>query len=257
MKKTKSAVVSEAATQVATPAVVDWSQYQGATGMENVKQEDLGLPFLAIAQSNSPELKKAESKFIPNCGQGDVFNSLSREVVYVQGEDPLIFVPCAYDCLFVEWKPRATGGGIVKTHRDPAILAETHRNDQGRDELKGGNLIVKTAYFFGMVIPVDGDPVRSIIGLSSTQLKKARSWLNIAMGQKANGKVLPLFSHSYKLSTVGESNAEGDWFGWKVELNAPVNDTALVTSGADIARASLQSVQKLIDRPVDTGDQTY
>jgi hypothetical protein len=59
--------------------------------------------------------------------------------------------------------------------------------------------------------------------MSSTQLKKSRSWNSIIRSYTAKHPTtgetitLPIFNRSYMLSTVPESNDQGDWFGWKIE----------------------------------------
>jgi hypothetical protein len=246
-KKTKGTEV--AVPEATLPATVDWDQLAGAvpSGLENVKAEDLGIPFLSIVQSNSPELKKQEAKYIDGSGVGDIFNTLSRQIVYEEGGEPMIFVPCAYDRLFVEWKPRTEGGGIVTSHRDPAILSECQRDPEtGRDIHKNGNNIVQTAYFTGFRL-TDGKPEQCVIGFSSTQLKKSRGWLNLAMAQKlGNGMQLPLYANSYKISTKFEKNNKGDWYGWTIELNGRVQDRELVANSSDVARSAAATVAKLL-----------
>jgi len=39
------------------------------------------------------------------------------------------------------------------------------------------------------------------------------------------------FSHTYMISTVPERNQSGSWFGWKVELDARIEDEALYLEG--------------------------
>jgi hypothetical protein len=243
-----------AAPQSSVPATIDWNQYAGATGLENVRQEDLGLPFLMILQSGSPELKKTDPKFIVGAGVGDIINTLTREVVHKEGGDPLIFVPCAYDFIYMEWKPREEGGGLVKSHRDARILEEATRNEKdSRDYLRNGNVIVPTAYYFGQRL-TGTEPERCVIGFSSTQLKKSRHWLNLAMSNKMNGRPLPLFSMKYALSSIHEENNKGDWYGWKIEKREPNVDRDLVTSSADIAQKSLAMVNKLLTQPATPVD---
>lgn len=258
-KKTKGSEAVVAAEET-LPAVVDWNQLAGAvpSGLENVKAEDLGIPFLSIIQSGSPELKRQEAKYIEGAGVGDIFNTLSRQVVYEQDGEPMIFIPCAYDRLFVEWKPRNEGGGIVTSHRDPAILSECKRDiETGRDIHKNGNTIVQTAYFTGFRL-TDGKPEQSVIGFSSTQLKKSRGWLNLAMSQKLpNGAQLPLYANSYKITTKFEKNNKGDWYGWIIELNGRVSDRELVSASSDVARTAQANVAKLLaNTPSGEDDKT-
>jgi hypothetical protein len=94
--------------------------------------------------------------------------------------------------------------------------------------LPNGNEI-KTTSYFSVLMLVDGNtdvnhedeskrPARCIIPMTSTQLKKARTWLNMMQAIKIGGKTPPMYSHIYRLTTVPESNEKGNWQGWKVEI---------------------------------------
>ncbi len=223
------------------PPGIDWSQYNDQpTGFERVSREDLGIPFLAIVQKGSPEFDKThkdyEAKKIKDCNIGDIFNTLTREVLHMQGGKELVFIPCGYDKMYVEWKPRESGGGIVKSHRDSSILEEVvSKNDKGQNVLRNGNVVSDTAYFFGL-LPRETEPLLAVIGMTSTQLKHARFWLNLMSGLKVgpNRRTPPMFSHKYLVSTGPERNEKGSWYGWVIKTGEMVSDAALVAEGANI-----------------------
>jgi hypothetical protein len=222
---------------------IDWSA-MGVTGVENVGTQDLGIPFLAIIQKGSPQFDKSDKNYaakkIEGCNIGDIFNNISNTVVYRHGEDPMVFIPCYYQRLLMEWKPRNAGGGVVMAHNDPSILNQTKRNDKKQDVLPNGNIIADTAYFFGKLQTEEGYAA-CVIGMTSTQLKKARAWLNLALGIKvpgANGAryTPPLFSHKYGISTVPENNDQGSWMGWRIELIGPVETKELAIDLAEYSK---------------------
>jgi hypothetical protein len=225
---------------------IAWDQYE-ATGMENVSQEDLGIPFLGIVQKGSPEFDKThpsyETKKVPGCQPGSIVHATMKKVVG-DDETPLHFVPCAYERLYVEWRPRDSGGGFVRHHTNPMILSQTKRDDKSRDVLENGNVISTTAYFYGLL--TDGkdleleEPEKVIIAMTSTQLKKSRQWLNLATSlriAKRDGSKFtpPLFSHAYSINTIAESNEQGSWYGWNIEVLEMVNNNELATMAAEIA----------------------
>lgn len=228
-------------------AAYDWSQSQ-VTGLENVTQQDLGIPFLQILQKGSPQIDEAhpehKSKRIEGAAVGDIINTVANTIVWNRkSPQPLEFIPCKYEKLFVEWTPREKGGGIVKTHQSAVILAECTRNNRGQDELKSGNIIVTTAYFYGLAV-VDGDTTPVIIGFSSTQLKKAKQWLNMAMALKmtnATGQKFtpPIFSHKYGLKTIPESNDKGNWYGWQISCLGPINEPSLIQEASEAAKTAM------------------
>lgn len=211
-------------------AVIDFSQHANA-GLENITNQDLQTPFLQIAQSNSPEVDKAsseyESKGISGASAGDIFDTVSRQVVAPFGESVSV-IPIAYDKGYVEWVPRENGGGIVTIHKDASILNDCTKNEKFKDVLPNGNIIETTAYHY-ILYESGNDWTQAIISMQSTQLKKSRAWLSkissIKMS-KDDGTVFtpPMFSHKYNLSTHAQANNHGSWFGWKVEIDGTVED---------------------------------
>jgi hypothetical protein len=210
--------------------VIDFSAQAGA-GLENVSNEDLQVPFLQIIQTNSPEVDKAasdyESKGIEGASAGDVFDTVSRKVIADFGE-PVRVIPIAYNKAYVEWVPREQGGGIVTVHKDPGILTQTTKNEKNKDVLESGNIVETTAYHHVMYESND-EWINAILSMQATQLKKSRAWLSkitsIKLTQE-DGTIYtpPMFSHTYDLSSVTESNKYGSWFGWKVEINSALSD---------------------------------
>lgn len=241
----------------AAPPAYDWSQ-AGATGFEHTRTEDLGIPFLQIVQKGSPEVDKSHkdypTKKIAGAEVGSIINSVSRQIVGGESE-PAIFVPCSYERMFVEWKARDSGGGMVKQHSNDSILSSCTRNEQGRDELPNGNIIVTTAYFFGLSLVEGEDPAKVMISMSSTQLKKARMWLNMAMQLRVpgpNGPMpAPLFSHKYALTTVAEQNDQGSWMGWHIETAGIINQQSLIEEAIGVAKQVRSGARPQIAAPKD------
>ena len=216
-------------------------------GFENVEQTDLGIPFLNIAQALSPEVDDESAKYIEGCKAGMIFNSLTRQILGGRGE-PVEFVPCSFNKAWVEWQPREQGGGFVQQHKTPDILHQCERNERNQDILENGNLIVTTAYIGGLV--VDGDETSpAVISFTSTQLKKARQWLSVMSSLKLDGSkgkfTPPMFSHKYSLSTVPEENANGKWYGWKIDLEGLLENPNLIEAG----RAASKSAKLLTAGP--------
>lgn len=229
------------------PAAIDWSSDLGA-GFENVSQSDLGIPFLIIVQKMSPICDEEHPKYVAGIKPGDIILSTNNEV-YGDKTNGVVFVPCGYQKAFVEWCPREKGGGYVATHGQ-SVMTQTVKNDKGQDVLENGNIIVTTAYVMGYVEDEEaGDWLPAVISLSSTQLKKARQWLNLMNSHKmetSDGRKLqlPMYSHKYILTTQPESNEHGNWYGWKIETGPMVDDPVLVersrTQHKEIAGGSMR-----------------
>ena len=199
-----------------------------SSGFENIGAGDYAIPFMAILQKGSPQVSRANAKFLKGAEPGKIFNTVTQEIF--SGEDGIDFIPCGYDKSIVEWKSRETGGGLVGHHRegDP-IIKKCAINARGqRVSPDTGNLFIDTAYHFGLVINSDGIPEWSVISMASTQLRTSRNW-NTAMRriilQGPKGPfVAPTYSHVYRLTTVGQTKDNFDWYGWKVEISRRLED---------------------------------
>jgi len=216
-----------------TKAAYDYSEEAGE-GLENIDANDLGTPFLALLQSNSPQLNKSHDKYIKGAGQGDIIDSVRNAVVY-NGDAGLDFIPCHTEKRYVEWKPRDTGGGFVMAH--PTMPEDANRDEDGKTRLSNGNTVEETMYYAGLYMN-DGDWCRAVIGMKSTQLKKSRQWLNMMTSLKMDGKggkkfTPPCYSHVYTLATVSESNSKGDFYNWSIAIKETVDDAALVAQCRD------------------------
>lgn len=195
----------------------DFAAFDGLnTGFENVTARDLLIPRLTILQGLSPQVTKGQPEYDDDAKVGDVYDVGLGD----RFPDGIIFIPVYYQKQWLEWAPRASGKGLQGIHDSDAILQETEKDEKGKDVLDNGNYIVETAQLYGMNVTAEFR--RSFIPMASTQLKKARRLLTLATSEKltrADGSQFtpPIFYRSYGLSTVPESNNEGNWMGWKVE----------------------------------------
>ena len=117
---------------------------------------------------------------------------------------------------------------MVQVHKNPSILSECTKNEKNKDILPNGNILETTAYHSVLYL-AEGNWIKGIISMQSTQLKKSRAWLTKMSSIKlsnADGAPYtpPMFSHKYALSAVSEANRHGSWFGWKVVPAGQVDD---------------------------------
>lgn len=234
VKKTKGA---EQPAQAQPMAAIDWSQFSGASGFENVTQGDLGVPFINILQTKSAEVDKTHkdyaTKRIEGAEAGDIINTVTRKVIAKCEKGSITVIPAFYEKTYVEWK--ANRGGLVKIHRNPGILDEvTGKTEKNENILRNGNLLIETASFY-VLLRDEAVVTQAVINMMSTQLKNARLWLNLAMGIKVGPQRVtpPLFSHHYILSTVLERKDNNSWYGWKVQIGDAV-------TSRDIAQQAIQ-----------------
>ena len=193
------------------------------TGLENVTGADLIIPRMGILQALSPQVKQGKPEFDEDARVGQIYDIGLRESF----GDELHFLPVHFFKQWLEWAPRSTGKGLITIHTSTATFDEYERNEKGIPVSPEGNTIQETYQFYGLNL--DAMNRRTFIPFASTQIKKARRLLTLATGEKVKLKdgseqTPPLFFRSYKLGTVPESNVEGDWIGWTVERDAPLNE---------------------------------
>lgn len=221
-------------------------------GMQNVRTEDMAIPFMAIIQSNSPQRKKQDGAYINGADEGMVFNTVTQELFDITpGQKTLTALLCGFKKKLLHWRDREQGGGMVGQYEiDDPIQREAERKG-GRLVMPDGTYLVETAEHFVLLVYPDGSTKRIVISMSSTQLKKSRRWMTMA-GEKqlrhpATGRYFtpPPFAYTYELSTQAESNDSGDWHGWRIaegralDLTNP-DDRALF----DLAKEFAKSVDK-------------
>lgn len=215
MAASKTAV---AETKSNLPVVHDYGDYAGA-GFEQQDRSDYSIPFLAVLQGLSPELETLE-----NAKPGHILNKVTQDVF--AGKEGLAFVPCYTQHVYVEWVPRDAGGGIVGVHElDSPVVAQARANAKvGKFMLENGNELIETFYVYGIVVGEDESTSHAVIAFTSTKIKKYKAWMTKARtiqmrlpdGRKINP---PLFAHRYRLKTVKEKNAKGEFYNWDVTFD--------------------------------------
>jgi hypothetical protein len=233
VKKKAVATTSRESKAVVPSNILDHLEQQKGSGFENMDTSDLSMPFLSIIQTNSPQLKKKNEKYLADAEEGDIFNTVSGDVF--SGEEGVRVIPCAYIKFLNEWVPRDDGGGLVAVHdRSSNILDECTRDKKGRYITEGGNHIIETATYYVLLETEPGVFTRVVLPMTSTQLKKSRRWntlmrsLIIENPRTGNKFNPPIFSHFYTLRTVDENNDQGDWKGWVITQGDMITDANLL-----------------------------
>ena len=209
--------------EAAVPAIAALEEFSGQ-GTEYVTARDTKLPILKILYSNSPVLDESDGKYIESAKQGDIYNEITGNLY--KGKDGLIVVPCLYVNTFNEWKDRGDSPGRpIGIHRDPAILNDATRGDDGKDRLPNGNYVEDTGNHFVYILDADYNPVETaLITMKSTQKKKSKTWNSMMQSRRMKGKkgffTPPSWATAYRLKTTKESNSQNSWYGWVVEFDS-------------------------------------
>lgn len=198
-------------------AAMDFGDHAGK-GMENVTQADIAIPFLGIVQKLSPQLDAQHEKHIKGCVEGDLFNSVTNELL----GGKVHFVACCKDSQYVEWVPRDKGGGLVAMHSPASEFVrdvKSRATDQFKLKTDDGNDLVETHYVYGMLIEgPEGKTVQTpiVIGFSSSKIKVYRSQLMTPI-RTVKGDP-PMYAFRWAITTVPAKNKAGQpYHNFKIE----------------------------------------
>lgn len=173
-------------------------------GNENVQMGDLVIPRLEIVQALSPCLKKSEPAYIEDSEQGDLFNSVTRQLY---GKHTTI-CPVVFRKEYLVWKDRAKGGGFRGAFQS---LEEATARIAQEEEPKFFQA-TETAQHFCLLVDEDGESEEIVLSMAKTKLKVSRSWNALI---RINGA--DRFSRVYNVFTVEDSNDKGEFNNFGVQ----------------------------------------
>ena len=195
-----------------------YEQFAGA-GFENHTADDYSIPFINILQALSPQLNDN-----PELRQGMVLNTVTGEVF--AGNEGITFIPATTQHKFTEFKPREAGGGFVGNHEPNSELVQHCKANQSFGDFKTpeGNELIETFYVYGVLIDGNGDSSQVVVAFTSSKIKKYKGWMTKAKTIQiplpdCRRIPAPLFAHKYRLKTVSEKNAKGQFFNWEIAFD--------------------------------------
>ena len=197
-------------------------------GLENMDQDDLALPFLKLLQNSSDETKKKHSSYVEGAEPGMFYNTVTKKLY--DGAKGIEVIPCFYKLTFPEWAPfERREGRPVSPDRGADVLSQTKKDASGKDVLSNGNIIIKTANHFIIILTETGID-KALVAMKSTQLKVSRGWNSMMKSISEKGKNgtfnPPSFSHIYQLRST-EISGNFTWYGYNVKLLRKVDNVDL------------------------------
>jgi len=197
-------------------------------GLENMDQDDLALPFLKLLQNSSDETKKKHSSYVEGAEPGMFYNTVTKKLY--DGAKGIEVIPCFYKLTFPEWAPfERREGRPVSPDRGADVLSQTKKDASGKDVLSNGNIIIKTANHFIIILTETGID-KALVAMKSTQLKVSRGWNSMMKSISEKGKNgtfnPPSFSHIYQLRST-EVTGNFTWYGYNVKLLRKVDNVDL------------------------------
>jgi hypothetical protein len=188
----------------------EWGDLSGK-GFEGTTSDDYVMPMLKLLQANSPELTTNEA-----LRPGMMINTVTKQSF---GKGGIIFVPVARQHLFVEWRERENGGGLIARH-DPSsrvvIEAKARSTKFGDYQTEDGNEIIETFYLMGYTLSDAKDTSPDsvlVIPFTGSKIKRYKAMmqtLNMVKGSP------PLFAHRLLITTEVEKNSLGTFYNLKI-----------------------------------------
>lgn len=191
----------------------------GDTGFEGTSAADYAMPFLKVLDKSSPQCLEMKPEYMPAARPG-MFLNTANDKLY-DGKKGVQFVPVFYQREGTLWVPGKTDGSGFRGTIPGALLddalAKCTRDAQNKDINEDGLQLVDTRKWFGLLLDEDDGEIYPVMfPLKSTQLKKSKKWLEKARAIKRGGKTVKLWSQVYRVTTVGESNEKGSYYGVNV-----------------------------------------
>lgn len=187
-------------------------------GFENMDSNDQVVPFVRMLQALSPEVAK-KSERIEGARAGMFLNTATRDVF-----ESFVFVPVSTKQVYVEWRSRENGGGIVAQHEVRSqVVADARAKATRFNELRTpeGNELIQTYYVAGLMLDgvddCDGTPV--MLTFTSSSIKSYKSGIGGLMKFSRN---TPLFAHRLLIESAEMENDRGAWSTWKIGPANPV-----------------------------------
>jgi hypothetical protein len=199
-------------------AAYDYGDDAGA-GFEHSESTDFATPIIYVSQSSSAYVKDGDGSI----RGGMLYNNVTGEAVeadIAKGKPGIVFIPCAYIHTFNEWRPRASGGGLVEQHdpNSPVVLRVVNDPDQKfgkykiRREIDGEyfeNDLVDTFTVFGLTLDEKTRVFeQAVVPHSSTKISIFKRFLQCKRNMLIPGtrKSFPMYSHAWRLQTKGQVN---------------------------------------------------
>ena len=194
-------------------ANTDFDDFLAAQSGQGIPEVE-GANFVKLMQSNNAEVDQHPNnkKRVKDIQIGDFFfRGASPEIV--RGDDGFLFQPLMIQQAWAEWN--ADGVNVAKYATRPSEAIG--------DKMPNGNSIEFTKYIIGAL---DGDinniwviPLKSTgLGVFNREIARALRMAPDFVTENGRKIRLPLYSHSFSVTSRPDGNAKGNWRAYHFEI---------------------------------------
>jgi hypothetical protein len=205
-------------------------------GFEDTDAADFKLPWLRPLQKGSPEVDEDSKSRMEGAKAGMFLNTATGELV--DGKAGFRFIAVHRTHQFVEFVPRAQGGGFVAVYQpnDPLVVAALKKSGKafGKHPFGDGNELVETFTMFGLYEPRPNEDWRPVVlPFASSAIDAYKTIMTkldmLRVNVPGRGKVpLPMFASQLLISTEFAENKKGAWHRMKADFAAPDAEKARI-----------------------------
>lgn len=228
------------------PAQIDFGE-DASCGFEGTAPgDDFSIPFLALLQDLSPQVKKRNAAYVEGAEPGMLFNTVTGSV-----STEVLFVPSCREHVYVEWIPRDSGGGFVARYdkNDPIVVqAKAASTKFGKYKTPAGNDLVETFYLYGVMSDGElSEPV--VIAFTSAKISEYKKFMTrvnmFTVTTPTGGKQRPpLYAHLVRISSKAQTKDTHDFHNIILDpANGSIQDSLLApTSELYVAAKGLKEL---------------
>jgi hypothetical protein len=226
-------------------------------GMEHVDQADVLIPRLGLCQSLSPQRRKNDPAFIEGLQEGQLFNTVTKEI-YGETLDLVILF---FFKNRIKFFPIDEGGGIDCTSPNglnggrinPDSCLECKYSKWGNgftDDEHGNDPPTCTLYHNYMAFVLKPEPSPIAFSYKATGLKLSKQHLASVRLTR-----LPMYAKWYKISVVTMRDGNNEWFEKKITPGAYVNKEMFEQMEKNFK--VLQAMDIKVDTTGEEGDTSF
>lgn len=169
-------------------------------GSEGVRSEDLTIPRLDLCQSLSECRKKNSPDFIEGITEGDLYNSVTRDIY----GDTVLVIPVCFKKEYNLWRDQKAGGGFGGSFDSEGDAMNARDQQENPAEWE----VVDTAQHFCLLVDEETGALSDIvISMSKSKLRVSRKWNSLIRLNEG-----PRFSRIYRVNGIADQNNAGQDF---------------------------------------------